>query len=184
MIAFDATVLLPLLYPNISVPKDANGKPIEKAKERLQFLVNQISKQGDKIIIPTPALSEVLVHAGDAMTHYLDILNRRSCFRIASFDEMAAIEVALLTAEDRSSKKKKGTKNRIETLAKIKYDRQIAAIAKVEGANTLYTDDDGQAKVAIRLGLKVIKISALPLPPEDKQMALDLYAPDTKIEDN
>lgn len=180
MIAFDATILLPLLYPDVSVPRDASGKPIEKAKERLQFLVAQISKQGDKIVIPTPALSEILVHAGDAMTDYLNILHKKTCFRIADFDERAAIEVALLASEDRTKKKKTAVKNHAETVAKVKYDHQIAAIAKVEGADTLYTDDKNQAKIAQRLGLKVIKISELPLPPEDKQMSLALDAPDIK----
>lgn len=180
MIAFDATVLIPLLHPDARVRPDATGKKIAKVKERLDYLVSQLTKSGEKIIVPTPALSEVLVHAGPAMNDWLNILNKRSTFRIADFDQRAAIEVAILTAEELRSKKGKKVKalTRTETVAKVKYDRQIAAIAKAEGATALYTDDDGLAAVATKLGLKVVKIADLPLPPEDAQLKLSLDNPE------
>lgn len=48
-------------------------------------------------MIPAPALSEVLVHAGSASSRYLDTISRSACFRIAPFGERAAIELAKLT---------------------------------------------------------------------------------------
>ena len=43
------------------------------------------------------------------------------------------------------------------------------AIAKVEAADTIYSDDEDVRKLAIQTGLAVIKISELPLPPEMAQ---------------
>jgi hypothetical protein len=48
---------------------------------------------------------------------------------------------------------------------KAKFDDQIVAIAAVEGATTIYCDDEDIAKLAEgRFG--VIKVAAIPLPPE------------------
>ena len=59
------------------------------------------------------------------------------------------------------------------TWAKIKYDRRIVAIAKVEGAHTIYSDDMGVHRLARRVGITVIRIADLPLPPEDPQQELN-----------
>lgn len=64
MDVFDATTLLLLLAPDASVPKDLDGRPISFARPRIDGLVADIAKRRSKIIIPTPALSEVLVRAG------------------------------------------------------------------------------------------------------------------------
>jgi hypothetical protein len=55
MVVFDASVLLFVFdekTPAASVPG---------AKERVDFLVKRLSDAGERIIIPTPALSECLV---------------------------------------------------------------------------------------------------------------------------
>lgn len=46
----------------------------------------------------------------------------------------------------------------------VKFDRQIAAIAKANGAETFYTDDKDQAKFAELLSLKVMHTWDLGLP--------------------
>lgn len=53
--------------------------------------------------------------------------------------------------------------------AKIKYDRQIVAVASVERATTIYSDDDGVRAFATAQGLRVISVRELPLPPIDPQ---------------
>ena len=55
-------------------------------------------------------------------------------------------------------------KSSTDTYAKIKYDRQIAAIAKVEGATAIYSDDDNVRSYAQRLGIRAIALADLPLP--------------------
>ena len=54
---------------------------------------------------------------------------------------------------------------------KAKFDEQIMAIAIVEGAATIYSDDADIVKLAPE-GMEVIGLAALPLPPEDAQPKL------------
>ena len=61
--------------------------------------------------------------------------------------------------------------------AKIKYDRQIIAIAKTEGASIIYSDDKNIHTFGVNEGLSVIPVAELPLPPADPQATLDLERP-------
>ena len=70
--------------------------PIEHAKERVDGLIEQLDKEGTKIIIPTPALSELLVHAGKDAPTILKDIQKSSVFEIGSFDDRAAVEVSLM----------------------------------------------------------------------------------------
>lgn len=169
MVVFDATTLLLLFAPDASVPKDSNGKPIPFAKERIDGLVADLSKRKVKIIVPTPALSEALVRAGPvAGANYLAGIRKSGWFRIESFDERAAIEVAEMTKEaiDRGDKKNGSD----ATWAKVKYDRQIVAIAKVNSASAIYSDDINLTSFARRQGLRVISVVDLNVPDEASQM--------------
>ncbi|MDT7041505.1 type II toxin-antitoxin system VapC family toxin [Candidatus Nitronereus thalassa] len=171
MVVFDTAILLLLFSPDTSAPIDpATKNPIEDAKERVDYLVEKLEKQKTKIIVPTPVLSELLVHSDKAGPGYLSKLNSSAAFRIIPFDIKAAIEVAAMTkAALNSGDKKDGGAG---TWAKIKYDRQIVAIAKVEGATTIYSDDENIDKFAKKKGINVIGLSALPLRPEEAQTDL------------
>lgn len=171
MVVFDATTLLLLLAPDTSVPRDANGKPVSFARERIDGLVADLSKRKVKIVIPTPALSEALVRAGAvAGENYLARIKKSRWFKIESFDERAAIEVAEMTrsAIDHGDKKDGSD----ATWAKVKYDRQIVAIAKVNSASAIYSDDINLASFAKRAGLHVINIAELDIPSATAQMDL------------
>jgi hypothetical protein len=138
MVVFDATTLLLLLSPAVPAPVDpATGMPVEHAKERLDHLVKELEQSRTRIIVPTPALSEILVKAGAAGPAYLERLNSSAAFRIAPFDQRAAVEVAAMTRDALATGNKRGGVQ--GTWAKIKYDRQIVAIAKVEGVRILST---------------------------------------------
>jgi hypothetical protein len=52
-----------------------------------------------------------------------------------------------------------------DTWAKVNSDRQIAGIAKVKGCHTFYTDDKGIKNFAKKLGLKVVRLEQVELPP-------------------
>ncbi len=137
MVVFDAPILMLYLDESLEPPKDhATGDPIRKARERVEYLIQRLSDDNQKVVIPTPALSEVLVYAGPAQAEWLGHLNSRSCFRIAGFDQRAAIEAAIAIREAIAAGDKKGG-NTDASWQKCKIDRQIVAIAKVEGA-----DDD------------------------------------------
>ena len=61
------------------------------------------------------------------------------------------------------------------TWAKVKVDQQIIAIAKVSGAERIYTADPGVVNLAKKVGLVAVMLWELPLPPVDAQG--DLLAP-------
>ncbi|MCY4593907.1 MAG: hypothetical protein OXC19_03815 [Bryobacterales bacterium] len=172
MPAIDATTLLCFLEQDARAPIDPNtGKPVTDAKLRIDHLISTLEKKGKTIVIPTPALSEVLVHAGSAGPEYLKILNSSSCFRIADFDQRAAVELAAMTHEAlEGGDLRAGTD---ATRAKLKFDRQIIAIAPVQNQTTIYSDDADIAKLADKLDLEVVSTSSLPLPPEVLQLVFD-----------
>lgn len=170
MVVMDSTVLLLLFYPDASPPIDeATGEPLTKCKERIELLLQNLSKANIQILIPTPVLSEILVVSGPNKARVLNEINNTYAFRIQPFDEMAAVEVAMMTESDLQSNKRL-SKN--ETKAKVKYDRQIIAIAKVNGVKTIYSDDKALGKKAKANGLTVIQTSEIPLPPEPPQHEL------------
>jgi len=174
MVVIDATMLMPLMRPDIPVPSRKDGLPVEKAKERIDYLVKQLEKDRQKIIVPTPVLSEILVRAGAEMSErIIEHLQKFAVFRIEAFDTRAAIEVAAMTRELLDSRsRKRGTSN--ATWTKIKFDRQIVAIAKVTNSTTIYSDDDDVKKIAARAKIAVIRLEDLPLPPEDAQLGFVL----------
>ena len=66
IVAFDADILCLLLYPSITPPIDpGTGKPVERARARLQHLVTELEASRARIVVPAPALAEFLVVAGD-----------------------------------------------------------------------------------------------------------------------
>jgi hypothetical protein len=56
----------------------------------------------------------------------------------------------------------------------VKYDRQIVAIAKVNSATTIYSDDADIAAIAARAKIKVVGLVDLPLPAEKAQLDFQL----------
>lgn len=163
MVLFDATVLSLLLHPGAKPPNDARGHPVERAPERIENLVRTLEEEKAKIIIPTPALSELLVVAGPEGAKYLTEINGRSCFKVSDFDQRAAVEAAI---QIRSALKQGDKRQGVSaTWAKVKFDRQIVAIAKVEGVQKIYSDDEDVEKYGKALGIEVMGVDSLPLPP-------------------
>ena len=173
MPVFDATALLHFLEPDARAPLDpATNRPVTDAKARIDSLIETLEARRETIVIPTPALSEVLVHAGDAGPRYLETLNSTRCFRIEPFDQRAAVELAAMTSDAIvAGDLRAGTDT---TRAKLKFDRQIVAIARTQGQTTIYSDDNDVAKLGGALGLEIIPVHALPRPPASPQRELDL----------
>lgn len=171
MILLDATALSLLLNPTAKPPIDpATNLPLSDAARRLAHLEAEVQRNGDTILIPTPALAEVLVALGDAGPASLERINKSSRFKIADFDQRAAIEVAAMTREAIRAGDKRG--GSASPWQKVKIDRQIIAIARVHGAERVYSDDTNVASFGGRIGLKVIPTWEFPLPPEDPQRTL------------
>ena len=164
MVVFDASILLFLLDEN-------TPSSVPKAKERVEHLIDALSEGGEKIIIPTPALSECLVGAGEAGPDYFAIIHKQACFRIAPFDERAAVEAAARVDAARRRGLRKGG-NPDAAKAKIKFDRMIVAIAAVERATAIYSDDEDVCSYAREAGMEAYRLHELDLPPEDPQAEL------------
>ena len=177
MVVFDANFLIYFLDPKV---KGGVGN-----NPRIDHLVATIQKTGERIVVPTPALSELLVGAGDAGPRYLDIISRTRFFRIAPFDTLAAVEAAAIERQARVHGAKRGVTPDADW-AKIKFDRQIVAIARVVGAKAIYTNDDQLAKHARAVGLDAISLDDLPESPVAPQleMPLDPVEPEQSGEDD
>jgi predicted nucleic acid-binding protein len=173
MVVIDATNLLLFIRPETPVPPAPDGRPIEKPKERIEYLIQRLDKAKTKVIVPTPALSEALVRAGAAASQQIiERLQKYAVFSIEPFDTRAAIEVAAMTRKALDSGKKRGESS--ATWAKVKYDRQIVAIARVCGATAIYSDDGDIKVLAKDAKISVIALCDLPLPPEKAQLDLEL----------
>jgi predicted nucleic acid-binding protein len=175
MVVFDSSVLLLVLDPHARPPNDPEtGLPVHRAAERIEYLIDNLAAARETIIVPTPVLSEVLVHAGAGMPRYLDRLNSEAAFRIAPFDEKAAIEAAIAMKEAIArGGHRVDAANPDVTKTKIKFDRQIVAIAKAEGAHTVYSDDEDVRRYATQSEIEAYGTADLDLPPEDPQRSLD-----------
>lgn len=169
MVVFDASVLCIAIYPDAGIPTDfRTGEPIGYAKERIDGLISECDRIGETILVPTPALSEVLVVAAPDVQRYLDELNSQKCFKVVPFGQRAAVEIALRIKE---SIKKEGKKEGIRSeWDKIKYDRQIVAIAKVEGASAIYSADKDVHEHGKLWGIKVLNISDLDVPAKQERL--------------
>ena len=163
MILLDATALMLLVHPEAEPPTDpATGVLVTRVRERFALLETEVQRTGDTIVIPTPALAEVLVGIEDAGPAVLERLARSSRFKIAEFDTMAALEVAAMTREAiRAGDKRDGS---TAPWQKVKIDRQIIAIARVRGVSRIYSDDKNLALFADKLGIEVVATWAMPLP--------------------
>lgn len=173
-VAFDASILIYVIDEQAKPPIDpATGKPVDRCHMRVTHLLETLQQESTKIVIPTPALAEVLVRAANGGPEFLRILSSSKHFRIAPFDERAAVEFAARQAERIAASERAPAATR----TKAKFDDQIVAIAAVEGATTVYSDDEDVAKLA-QGRFEVVKIAAIALPPEFAQGKLPFEVDD------
>lgn len=153
--AFDSTFLTLLFVPNAPCS-------VDRGRERVDFLISDIHGRGDRILVPAPVLAEVLIGVGHSRSLILNEITKSPKFLVGAFDTRAALELALITEQlsSRSKRKKSATGSR----AKVAFDRQILAIAKVFDASTLYTDDVDMREIAKAIGMNVKTAADLSLP--------------------
>ena len=176
-VVFDNTFLALLFGPLRTPPRDPRtGKPVERAQDRIEALIDELTRSQVRILIPTPALCEFLSIAGRPGADYLARLDSTSRFKVESFDTAAAVEAArVIAASVRRGDKRSGRK-KATPWQKVKFDRQIVAIAKTRGATEIYSDDEDIAAFGVDAGIQVVAVAELPLPPP-KQEGLPLENP-------
>lgn len=135
---------------------DAHPDDADKVKSA-RALLRYLDERKKIILLPTPVITECLwpveVHAREPV---LNVINQ---FMIGAFDLAASVKCAemmhaITPAEKRFKKEREITK------AQMKFDFMIAAIAIVNEAECIYSEDEG---------LKTFcdgHINVLPIPPD------------------
>lgn len=157
-VLFDTNFLSALADKDVPVrnrPAGVDGT----VKARFDHLLAELDLAQAEVIIPAPALAEVLCRSDASPNAVLPLLEDISRVRIAAFDERAAVEFGEMfrgrTGETGPSSAGK---------VKFKFDLMILAIAKVEVVSTVYTDDDELQKRARSVGMKAVGFWDLDLP--------------------
>ena len=100
VVAFDADVLILLLQPSIDPPTDpTTQRPVEYVSERLAQLVADLTERDARVIVPAPALAEVLVVPAADASELLKVIDKQAVFRIEPFRAADAVEAAASTRE-------------------------------------------------------------------------------------
>ncbi len=158
MVEFDTTFLALMFVPTAK-------HPITDARDRIEFLLADLNGRGDQIVVPTPALSEILIKSGKARNDIIQELTKNAKWIIAPFDLRAALELSLFT--DAAMAKGDKRQGLSATWTKVKFDRQIVAIGKVLRVSCIYSDDTGVQAIGRREGLQVLGIADIQLPAKD-----------------
>lgn len=162
IVAFDNTFLSLAFNPNTQpTPNYETGEITEFSKERVEQLIDDLSTRGDTVIVPSPCLAEMLCAVPD-MARAMEMINQSVAIEVVAFDARCAFDLAEVNRRAIASGDKR---TGVEAgWNEVKFDRQIAVTAKVNGADTLYTDDKNQAAFASLMGLRVKHTWDLDLP--------------------
>jgi predicted nucleic acid-binding protein len=163
-VAFDSSFLTLLFNPK-------SGASVNRAAERVEGLIEKLSDKKDKIVIPTPALAEILVGLSRTGPTYIERLKEFSCFQVRPFDERAAVEFSVVI-RSRSRSGQTRTKKAV-ALSKIKFDQQIVAVAKVQGVKAVYSDDKQVRSFAKECGMDAFGLADVPIPMKQEPLPFE-----------
>jgi hypothetical protein len=174
MVLFDAAILSIAIDAKAIIPSDfRTGQPIPQARERVDSLIAGLERDGEAVILPTPGLAEALTTLAEKAIELIEQIEKRACFRIKPFGKREAIEVAMRTRAAILSGDKR---ERIgDPWQKVKYDRQIVAIAKTENVSAIYSTDRGIHEHAKLWGMPVLHLADVSIgAPTGTQVSLEL----------
>lgn len=122
----------------------SDAHPDDKFKvEQARSLIRYLDEREKIILLPTPVITECLVPV--TPHERASILNSIERFMVASFDKSAAIKCAemmhSITPQENEFREEKGI-----TKSQLKFDYMIAAVAIVNGAECIYSQDEGLRK--------------------------------------
>lgn len=169
ILVVDSSALALLLNSAGNPPDDPITKlPLDRSRERIEYFLSSLTGD-DTLIIPAPVLAEALVRAEEGGPGILAAISGVARLRTAPFGDRAAIETAAMTREAIAAGDKRGGSN--AAWQKVKVDRQVIAIARIENATAIYADDTDLITFARRLGMEAFSTWDLPVP----EMAADLF---------
>ena len=172
IVGIDANVLSLIVFPGSSVPRDfRTGQPVDRAKERAQAILDQAARRNDLVLVATPILAEVLIPVVEAAGAWVSEFQNSPHILLRGFGDRAAIELAIRSrlARDAGNKRDGAT----GPWAKVKYDRQLLAIARVEGASCVYTTDEDVFKHAAAFGVEARHLADVQPDPEQSSLFPD-----------
>ncbi|MGD9562551.1 MAG: hypothetical protein AB7F88_10645 [Pyrinomonadaceae bacterium] len=185
MICVDNNFLVLLFFPGVPArPDPSTGKPTEQLQERLKLLQDNWQTNHETILLADPALCEFLILAYADRTTYLRQFQNSPNYEIRPFDTRAAIELASMYNVEKKTLtgKKLAAFNSVDTKTRLKFDRQIIAIAKANNIKTIYSDDNGVKTFGEFHGLEVIRSFELPLPEPPPPSLFDFLPEDDSLE--
>ena len=118
--------------------------------EPISSLVQKLSIENVKVIVPTPSLAQVLTRSPGMAQDWMQVLNGNSCFQVRPFDDKASFELAQVLGESATN---------LRDI--LRFDRQIVAIAKVYGVSVLYADDEQVTQFAEECGILAKRLKDL-----------------------
>ena len=161
MPVFDSTTIMFLVQPNAKPPNDpATGEPLANVSQRIERLIRDIESKSQTIVIPTPALAEVLVIAKGQIDEWISMLQQSRHFQIVDFDIDAVKKLVHVTQKIHDNRMFESQSP--FTKAQLKYDRQILAVALAENESTIYSDDQGIKQMERYFDIEVIQTHMLP----------------------
>lgn len=163
----DNNILIQILAPNkTGLVHPEKRAALDRVDERAQAFVAEAERKNALILIPAPVLAEFLIGVeASKYQEYLDVLNGSACFDVVDFDTAAAIECAQLP-----SRKELDQISPEQIASKLKYDRQIVAIALAAMTDEVWSHDDSLRKIASARGLTVKSLADIEPPAVQGQM--------------
>jgi predicted nucleic acid-binding protein len=144
-------------------------KLVAGAFERAEALVDRIDTLNGVVVLPAPVVAEYLLGIErNSYQRHLEILNGVRCIEVSAFDQQAAIECALLVTNQEMKQLDPDSK-----MAKLKYDRQILAIAIASGAKEIWTHDKQLYKRSRAMGLIARSLASIDLRPQQLRLDTD-----------
>ena len=160
MVVVDTNFLILMIDPGST--QNTNNRV-----DRVRHFISEISKSGEAIVIPSPALAELVAGRASRVEEIVETIRQFRVMEIQALDTVIAIEtgerIAAVQARIPEAQRLPGWK------VAMKYDAMVAATALVRGARAVVTTDDGFEKYLERSPVSVLRIDDLPLPPDDPQ---------------
>ncbi len=170
-VVFDSSFLAALTDEATPV-RAVIGGTSDDTRSRLAYLIERLDDVTADVVIPTPALAEVLSVATRDSSGTLATLDAQARFRVVPFDQRAATECGIRIREGL-----RGRSSDQKSRAAVKFDAMILAVALVEQATVIYTDDDTLRRQARAAGLEAYGFDDLPSRPTPPQGELPILGP-------